>query len=243
MICSRDDIKQLGTILGIWAHPDDETFVMGGIMAAAVQNGQHVVCITATRGEKGVQDEQRWPAARLADIRTQELMAAMKVLGVHDIGWLNYPDGGCKTVGDDKAVEDIMYCIEKYRPDSILTFGKDGLTGHDDHKAVAQWTKLAAKKCGSPAKVYTLIQTEEQYKAMRKIDRKFSIYFNINKPDTCDPADCAVCFTLDDDCYQLKLKALKAMPSQYEAMMKAYGGSMRPSLGVEAFIEASNDAK
>lgn len=242
MICSCDDIKQLGNILGIWAHPDDETFTMGGIMAAAVKNGQHVACIAATRGEKGVQDEKRWPAARLGQIRTDELIAAMKLLGVHDIGWLNYLDGECKDIPDAQAVEDIIYCIEKYQPDSILTFGKDGLTGHDDHKAVARWTKLAVKKCGSQAKVYNLIQTEAQYKAMRKIDRKFSIYFNIDKPDTCSPDDCAICLTLDDECFDLKVEALKAMPSQYEAMMKAYVGSMRPSLGVEAFIEASKDA-
>jgi LmbE family N-acetylglucosaminyl deacetylase len=37
-----------GTILSIWAHPDDETYLAGGVMAAASANGQRVVCVTAT---------------------------------------------------------------------------------------------------------------------------------------------------------------------------------------------------
>ncbi len=39
-----EDIKKLGTILSVWAHPDDETFTCGGILATAVKNGQQVVC-------------------------------------------------------------------------------------------------------------------------------------------------------------------------------------------------------
>ncbi len=29
-------IPDLGTILGVWAHPDDETYLAGGMLAAAV---------------------------------------------------------------------------------------------------------------------------------------------------------------------------------------------------------------
>ena len=162
MICTSDDIKSLGTILGIWAHPDDETFTMGGIMAAAVKNGQAVACVTATRGEKGVQDESRWPAARLGQIRTDELTAAMKILGVKELRWLDYPDGDCKGVNEEKAVKQIAEYIKEHQPDSILTFGHDGLTGHPDHKCVSAWTKKAAEAAGSKAVIYNSIQTNEQ---------------------------------------------------------------------------------
>src|SRR4249919_2707816 len=50
-----------GTILSVWAHPDDETYLAAGLMAAAVQAGQRVVCVTATRGELGSTDPDRWP--------------------------------------------------------------------------------------------------------------------------------------------------------------------------------------
>jgi hypothetical protein len=43
----------LGTVLGIWAHPDDEAFLSAGLMAAARDVGQRVVCVTATLGEHG----------------------------------------------------------------------------------------------------------------------------------------------------------------------------------------------
>ncbi|MGH3589327.1 MAG: PIG-L deacetylase family protein, partial [Pseudonocardia sp.] len=43
----------LGTILGVWAHPDDETYLCGGLMARAARSGDRVVCVTATRGEQG----------------------------------------------------------------------------------------------------------------------------------------------------------------------------------------------
>ena len=41
-------IAELGTILSIWAHPDDETYLAGGLMASARDGGQRVVCASAT---------------------------------------------------------------------------------------------------------------------------------------------------------------------------------------------------
>jgi LmbE family N-acetylglucosaminyl deacetylase len=235
-IKTQDDIKKLGTIMGIWAHPDDETFTMGGIMAAAIRNGQDVVCITATRGEKGVQNESRWPAARLGQIRTDELKAAMKIIGVKKLYWLDYPDGECKKIAVEDALQQIIKCIKECQPDSILTFGADGLTGHPDHKAVSSWAKKAAREAGSKAVIYHAIQTNQQYKAMLKVDKQFGIFFNIDKPPVCEPEQCAICFELDDVGYAQKHAALKAMPSQYETLLKAFEDSLQLSLGTEAFL-------
>ena len=52
-------MDDLGTLLGIWAHPDDETYLAAGLMAQAVRDGRRVVCVTATRGEGGSMDEER----------------------------------------------------------------------------------------------------------------------------------------------------------------------------------------
>ena len=49
----RLEIASLGTLLGIWAHPDDETLLTAGLMAACRDSGQRVVCVSATRGERG----------------------------------------------------------------------------------------------------------------------------------------------------------------------------------------------
>ncbi len=236
-IQNLEDIRNLGTILGIWAHPDDETYSMGGIMAAAVQNGQKVVCVTATRGEAGVQDESRWPAIHLRDIRTQELQAAFTALGVSEHHWLDYPDGGCDKTDVGDAVKQIIDYINIIQPDSILTFGPDGITGHPDHIAVSQWTSQAVDEAGSKAIIYHAIQTQEQYVQMLEADKVLNIFFNIEKPPTCDACDCAICFKMDDSLYGKKLAALKAMPSQTEAMLQKFNHVLRSSIGIEAFTE------
>src|SRR5687767_15747549 len=51
MNASASVVAGLGTVLGIWAHPDDEAYLSGGLMAMARDHGSRVVCVTATRGE------------------------------------------------------------------------------------------------------------------------------------------------------------------------------------------------
>lgn len=235
-ITSRDDIKKLGTIMGVWAHPDDETFTCAGLMAAALKNGQEVVCITATKGEAGVQDEARWPAAHLGSIREEELNAALDVIGVKNHHWLGYADGGCQK--DDKlAIEKIATLIETHQPDTILTFGADGMTGHPDHKAVCEWTIQAVEGTAGKPTIYHSIQTKGQYeKSLREMDEKLNIYYNIDKPRLCEPTDCYICLDLDDELKAIKYNALKVMPSQTEAMLKAFSEEVIcNSLSPEAF--------
>ena len=237
-VSTIDDIKSLGTIMGIWAHPDDETYSMGGIMAAARQNGQQVICITATKGELGVQDEERWPPEHLASIRAGELAEAFRILGVETHHWLDYPDGGCKDADEKEAVALIADLISQYRPDTLMSFGPDGMTGHEDHITVSHWTRAARERAGSGAAVFHAIQTQRQYDASVEADKALDIYFNIDKPLTCDESQCDICFALPDDLFELKMSALRAMPSQTEAMLGLFGGSMRLSVGTEAFVRA-----
>jgi LmbE family N-acetylglucosaminyl deacetylase len=64
MIRNAAEVSGLGTILGIWAHPDDEAYLSGGLMALATDAGSRVVCATATRGELGPRNVRpSWPAA------------------------------------------------------------------------------------------------------------------------------------------------------------------------------------
>lgn len=62
----RNTPAELGTILAIWAHPDDETYLASGIMAAAVAAGNRVVCVSATAGEHDTDDPEAWPPDRPA---------------------------------------------------------------------------------------------------------------------------------------------------------------------------------
>jgi len=61
----------LGTVMGVWAHPDDETYLAAGLFAHAVDLGSRVVDVTATRGEGG---SPRW-ARVLGSLGTKSVFA------------------------------------------------------------------------------------------------------------------------------------------------------------------------
>lgn len=203
---SNTDIRQLGTILGIWAHPDDETFMIGGLLAMAADNGQQTICLTATRGEQGgVLDN-------MADIRTQELAAALDILGVSEHHYLGYHDGACAEVDEAEVVANLAILIDQCQPDSIITFAPDGLTGHPDHRVVSRWASLAA---GS-VPVYFAVHTQESYDAyLHAADKRFNIYFAVDKPALTSESDCTLLVKLEQPYSTRKLQALQAMPSQY----------------------------
>src|SRR5438128_2495894 len=122
----------LGTLLGVWAHPDDEAYLSAGLMARAVRGGDRVVCVTATRGEQGSWDEERWPTADLGRVRDAELMASLAVLGVTEHRWFDYYDGGCASIDPAEGTARVQAVMEEVGPDSVFTFGPDGMTGHTD---------------------------------------------------------------------------------------------------------------
>lgn len=207
--------------MGIWAHPDDETFMVGGLLSMAAANGQQVVCVTATKGEGGVQDETRWPAATLGETRAKELATALEILGINQHYWLGYTDGSCMAVDEAEAVAKLVEHIERYRPDTIITFAPDGLTGHEDHIAVARWASLAAERSSVKPTVWCAVHTQEIYDAaFNSIHEKFNVYFNIDVPKFMPEASCDFVIELPDEALDKKLRALQAMPSQYEAFFQ-----------------------
>lgn len=236
----KSQIESLGKILGIWAHPDDETFSMGGLIAAANQNHQAVGCITATRGESGSQNMKDLSPQQLAGIRESELNDALECLGGADHFWLPYADGGCQTTPDTEAVERITSIIHQFQPDTIITFPPDGITGHTDHRTVSGWAKTAAQKCGVD-RVYYVVTTKEAFDAhLAEADKKFNIFFNIDKPTLVPENQCDLLLKLPKQILNQKIAALKAMPSQTSAMFAEEDtGWLKPSFGCEAFVRSN----
>src|SRR3954465_7309091 len=128
------------TLLGVWAHPDDEAYLSAGLMAEYRRRGDRVVVLTATLGEHGTGDPHAWPPARLAPTRHDELRASLAALGVEEYELLGYEDGDCASRDGTEA---IAHCMVDVDPDVIVTFGPDGLTGHPDHRAVHRWATTA----------------------------------------------------------------------------------------------------
>jgi len=216
-------MTRLGTTLVVGAHPDDETFTSGGLMAEGVRSGDRIVCVTATRGEAGSQDEERWPPAEMGRIREVELRRCLDVLGVDEHHWLDYIDGECDTVDATEATAKIRAFVEKVQPDSVLTFGPDGMTGHADHKCVSAWTTAAFVQAAKPgARLYYATQTPEWADRFVPIMNRFNV-FGPGTPPRTPTIELAIDFALPPDLIDMKVNALSEQTSQIEGMMAAFG--------------------
>lgn len=234
------DLEELGTIVGIWAHPDDELFSMGGLMHAAASRGQRVACVTATRGEKGTSDPAKWPPERLAAVREQELEKAYEILGDIEHCWLDYIDGTCHEVDQTEAVAKVVECIEQYQPDTLITFPPDGLTGHPDHRAVSAWTRTAVQKLGRPIPIHYAVNTKEDYdNYLRAADERHNIFFMVDQPVVIPAAECDLVFELSPKELESKLDALRAQTSQTAGMFAAPDHQwLEKTLVHESFVTA-----
>ena len=132
-------------LLCVFAHPDDETLGAGSTLAKYAAADVETYLVTATRGERGWQCDPRddpGPAA-LAEIRTAELLAATRVLGIRDVQFLNYVDGDLDQADPAGAIGQIVTQIRRIRPQVVITFGPEGSYGHPDHIAISQFTSAA----------------------------------------------------------------------------------------------------
>jgi LmbE family N-acetylglucosaminyl deacetylase len=214
---STDDVSKLGTILTVWAHPDDESWCAAGLLAIAINNGQRVVCITATRGDAGkTADEVKWPQTDLANIRTSELEASLKEVGITEHHWLDYLDGKLVESDSEPAIQKITEIIKSIAPDTIITFGQDGLTGHTDHIAVFNWTLEARSRSNSSAIIYSAIESKERFESpeTQACNQKFNLYFNTENPTTIAENQADICLYLSSEIQNKKLACLKAHASQ-----------------------------
>ena len=144
---SKSDRKL--SMLAVFAHPDDESLMMGGTLARYAREGAEVSLICATRGEWGaISDPALATQETLALVREGELRDACRVLGVTRLEFLDCPDSGVNHTYWPEIEEKIVRHIREFRPHVIVTFGPDGLYGHPDHIAVSMLTTAAFKSAG-----------------------------------------------------------------------------------------------
>jgi LmbE family N-acetylglucosaminyl deacetylase len=120
-------------MLAILAHPDDESFAIGGTLAKYAHEGIQVVLLCATRGEAGIQGKG---PEETGQIREMELLEAARFLGI-EVYFLDYMDGKLASENTTKLNEHIACWIDTVQPQVILTFGPDGVSGHPDHVTVS----------------------------------------------------------------------------------------------------------
>ena len=147
------------TILAVLAHPDDESFGLGGTLALYSKKGYDTYSICATRGEAGTVDEEHLKGFKdTAELRSDELMRAAKHLGLKGVFFLGYRDSGMPGMEANHhpdaqinhSVDEVAGRIVKYfrelKPDIVLTFDPIGGYKHPDHIHVHNATKLAFEK-------------------------------------------------------------------------------------------------
>jgi N-acetylglucosamine malate deacetylase 2 len=128
------------TLMAILAHPDDESFPIGGTLAKAAAEGKQVHLVSATRGEAGIPGKSQ---AETAVLREAELRSACAELGIAHLTFLDYLDGTLKSIPDSTGAARLLALMHQFTPDVIVTFGPDGISGHPDHLAVHRWVTVA----------------------------------------------------------------------------------------------------
>jgi LmbE family N-acetylglucosaminyl deacetylase len=217
-----DPTADLGTTLAVWAHPDDETYLSGALLARLRDRGERVVCVTATRGEAADPDATDEERADLAALRTSELEAAARILGIEEHIWLDLPDGGCADLDPEPVVARLVAIADDVRPRTILTFGPDGITGHPDHCAVSAWVTAAAPLMASGPRVLHSAFTPEEMDRFRDINESYAIYTH-GRPRLCPPEELEIYLDIEGDERERKVAALLAQASQTAGLVEAVG--------------------
>jgi N-acetyl-1-D-myo-inositol-2-amino-2-deoxy-alpha-D-glucopyranoside deacetylase len=152
------------TLLAVLAHPDDESFGMGGTLALYASRGVDVHLVCATRGEVGEMAPELLEGYQsIGDRRESELRCAAGILGLAGVHFLSYRDSGMPGSTDnshpqalaaqplDRVAENVVCYIRELRPQVVLTFDPIGGYRHPDHIAIQRATVRAFEQADNPA--------------------------------------------------------------------------------------------
>jgi LmbE family N-acetylglucosaminyl deacetylase len=214
----------LGTLLGIWAHPDDDIYLSAGLMALNVGFGNRVVDVTATRGEGGSMDEERWPPESMAGVRSEELMRSLEALGVTEHRFLDGPvDIDMDTPLDEAGAAQVLEIMAEVQPDTVLTFGPDGMTGHVGHMSVSRWATEAFHAVAKPgAQLHYATMTPWYVAEFRDIFEPLNI-FRPGTPPVTPPDQLSIDLALQPDLLERKWASIMQHISQVQYIFDAVG--------------------
>ncbi|MEM6806762.1 MAG: PIG-L deacetylase family protein [Bacteroidota bacterium] len=181
----KTDVKKL---MAVFAHPDDESLMMGGTLAKYAAEGVDTYLLMATRGERGrfgLNGEK--PGIEIVGkVREEELLNAAHELEMKEVSFLDYLDGDLDKSDPQEIIAKIALHIRRIQPQVLLTFGPDGGYGHPDHIAISQFTTAAIQKAADPtflsaayrphavAKLYYLAWTKEKWDLYQKSLKKLT---------------------------------------------------------------------
>ncbi|GAA4855902.1 hypothetical protein GCM10023310_38770 [Paenibacillus vulneris] len=210
--------------LFVFAHPDDESFAAGGTIAKARHFGYEVSLICATSGCKGKSGAFQFSCREeLAKHREEELKKACSLLGVNQLILYRHKDGFLMELDTGLLANQICDTLLELKPQVVITFPPDGVTGHPDHIAISRATEKA------------VMLAEAHYPP----DASPQLYYNSipHYYDYCKdsgPKDrCCITSKVDISPYRtVKGQALQAYQSQIYSVNRAYPGVMQGDYSV-----------
>ncbi len=138
-------------ILLMFAHPDDESFIAGGLVRRHADRGGETALVTATRGDAGrVGDPPVCRREELPAIREAELRRAAGILGIADVRLLDYRDKHLAEAPAAGMREALVRRIREHRPHVVISFDPGGMNGHADHVAIARFVVDAVVAAADP---------------------------------------------------------------------------------------------
>jgi len=206
------------TIMVFCAHPDDD-MSCSGTMAKLAKNGNNVIIVMYTNGNKGSHDLEM-TSEKLAKIRKTEEEGACAVIGIkpESIIWMGYDDGELEYADRKELCAKTARLIRKYRPDTVLCFdpGRQYEQWHKtDHRTAAFNTVDAAR-----ASAYHLYFPEHlPYEGLKPFMVGDFFYFGSREPN----------YEVDiSDVIELKLRSISKHVSQFGAAHMKYSPTKTP---------------
>lgn len=169
-------------LLAIFAHPDDESYGAGGVMALAAAAGNPVWVLCVTNGDQGGRPGETGVDHSLdPEIRREELRCACREIGTSEPLFLGYrdsgmegwgaPEGALSLADPSEVVDRMVAVIRELRPAVIVTFDPGGVYGHPDHVATSATAtaayRRAAAEAGGPLALYHQALPRSRIAAMR----------------------------------------------------------------------------
>ncbi|MFC8718666.1 PIG-L deacetylase family protein [Kitasatospora sp. NPDC057198] len=140
---------ELPDVMGVFAHPDDESLAAGGLLARHAEAGARTAVVTATWAE--------------GTHRVPELARALAELGAGAPRLLGYADAkvpesapGAARLLDaplEEAVRRLVAELRAFRPRWVVTHdAHGGMTGHPDHRRTHEITVRAVRAAALPGR-------------------------------------------------------------------------------------------
>ncbi len=199
----------------IFAHPDDESFGPGGTIHLYTKTHEvYLICVTNGDAGKNALGES---GITLGEIRQEELRASSKLLGTKKVFFLNYADGSLNNLQYHEIAGKIKAITDELKPEVLMTFEPQGVSGHLDHIAASMITSYVFEKADYVKRIMYFCISREQ-------SSKFGEYF-IYRPEGYEEE--AIHETVDiSSARALKTESMKLHKSQtsdLERMMRLYG--------------------